>query len=107
MKITYRIIDGRRYNTETATRVAKFNNGLGQSDFHYVWEDLFLSPGGRWFLVGEGGALSVYAENCGNNSTCGGEQWRVLTPDEAFEWLQAHNETRALEIHFADRIQDA
>lgn len=107
MKQTYQIIDGKRYNTATATQVAKYSNGRSQSDFGYVYEELYLTPLGAWFLVCEGGAMSPYAQSCGNNSSCSGTEWRVLTPDDAFEWLQSHFESEQLEKYFADRIQDA
>jgi hypothetical protein len=106
-KSTIRIIKGKRYNTETATAVGSWSNGYGHSDFHYVDETLYRTPTGGWFLIGEGGALSRYAQSCGHNSTCGGRDWYVLTDDEAFEWLQRREQTEALELFFSDRIQDA
>ena len=102
-----KIIDGKRYSTDTATKVASWQNSYGYSDFHHMEEDLYITPKGAWFLVGEGGALSKYAQSCGNNSTCGGVEWTALSVDEAFEWLQQHHKTEELETYFADRIQDA
>lgn len=107
MKATVRIINGKRYNTETAITVAGYDNGLGRSDFHYVYEDLYRTPKGAWFLVGEGGALTKYAQPCGNNATCGGSEWAVFDEDEAFEWLQRHGKTEALEKYFSARIEEA
>lgn len=104
---TIRIINGKRYNTETATEVAHYWNGLGGNDFRNLNETLYRTPKGAWFLVGSGGAMTQYAQSCGNNSFCGGVNWVVFTDDEAFEWLQKHEETTDLEEYFADRIQDA
>jgi hypothetical protein len=106
-KQTVQIIDGKRYNVQTATEIASYWNGLGASDFHNVSETLYRTPKGAYFLIGSGGALSKYAQSCGNNSTSGGTRWSVLTDDEAFEWLEAHKETERLEELFPDKIQDA
>jgi hypothetical protein len=102
-----KIIEGKRYNTETAAEIAKWSNGYGSSDFKYCWERLYRTPKGAWFLYGEGGAMSKYAEPCGNNGRCGGSNVTVLSPDEAQAWLEAHDEAEALEAHFADRLEDA
>jgi hypothetical protein len=104
---TTKIIDGKRYNTETATEIANWSNGLGYSDFRFVEESLYRTQKGVFFLVGKGGALSTYAQSCGNNSTCGGSEWKVLSDEEAFEWLQYRDQTEQLERLFADKIQDA
>lgn len=103
---TVKIIDGKRYNIETSTLIAKWGNGYGMSDFHYVHEDLYRTQKGAWFLVGEGGALSSYAESYGR-STCGGSNWSVLSDDEAFEWLEKRKETEALEQYFSGKIEEA
>lgn len=107
MKSTTKIIDGKRYNTETATEVASYWNGLSTSDFRNLSETLYRTPKGAWFIVGSGGAMTTYAESCGNNSYSGGTGWSVLSDDEVFEWLQNHQETAALEQYFADRIEQA
>jgi hypothetical protein len=104
---TIKIIEGKRYNTETATKIAEYWNRLSPSDFHSVTETLYRTPKGQFFMVGVGGALTRYAQSCGNNSWCGGSQWQVFTDDEAFEWLQSYGETDALESFFPNKIQDA
>jgi hypothetical protein len=102
-----RIIDGKCYNIQTATEIASYWNRLSPSDFHNVSETLYRTPKGQYFLVGKGGALSKYAQSCGQNSTCGGSEWSVFSDEEAFEWLERHEETEQLEALFPDRIADA
>jgi hypothetical protein len=102
-----KIIDGKRYNTDTATEIADYGNGLGTSDFRNIWEVLYLTPKGAWFMKYSGGAMTRYSESCGNNSWCGSKGIRALSADEAFEWLQEHDETEALEKYFSDKLQDA
>jgi len=100
------IIDGKRYNTETATEVAEYWNGLGGGDFGRYEESLYKTAKGAWFLAGKGGPMSPYAQSVGNGQS-GGEGIRPITADEAREWLEKKNEIDALDEHFADHIEDA
>ena len=68
-----KIINGKMYNTETAKEIGSWNNGRYRSDFYYV---------------GEGGAASRYAERCGGNSTCFGEDIIPLSSQDAKEWVE-------------------
>ncbi|GAB3533127.1 hypothetical protein GCM10027443_18050 [Pontibacter brevis] len=99
-----RIINGKRYNTETATEVASYSNNL--SGYQYMKEELFLTKKGAWFLYGEGGAMSKYAESAGNQSW-GSSKIIPLTPEEAFEWCESHDKVKAIEQYFHDRVEEA
>jgi hypothetical protein len=101
------IIDGKRYNTETATEVDDYSNGLGRNDFRCVEETLYLTKKGAWFIRYWGGAMTEYAESCGGNARCGGSGIKPITAEEAYEWLEAHANPELVEAHFADRIQEA
>ena len=106
--IMKKIINGKRYDTVTATRIAHYDNGLGYSDFSNCNETLFLTPKCAWFTVGSGGPMSRYARRSGNNSTTGSvDVFMALTADAAREWLERHGETAALEEHWAHVIEDA
>ena len=37
-----RIIEGKMYNTETATRVGHYSNGYSYTDFHVIDEYLYI-----------------------------------------------------------------
>ena len=101
-----RIIDNRRYDTDTATEIAEWSNGLGRSDCSNCTETLYRTSKGNWFLVGEGGGDSRYAVPYGNGRL-GGEAIRPLTPEDAKEWLEDHEKVDALEEHFSAEIEDA
>lgn len=101
-----KIVNGKRYNTETAEIIADFCNGYDSGDFNYFNEDLHKTKKGAYFISGHGGPLSKYAESCGNGST-GGEDIRVLTENEAYKWLEETGNTEALESEFPDRVEDA
>lgn len=94
-----KIINGKRYNTKTATEVAERSHG-NASDFQHFQESLYLSPNGQWFVAGEGGAMSHYSVSAGQNCSGGGSDLRLLTPNEAQEWLENENCTREIEMHF-------
>ena len=57
-----KIIKGKLYNTETAMCLAEWWNGLSNSDFKHCSEALYRKNNGEYFLLGEGGPLSKYAE---------------------------------------------
>ncbi len=100
------VIDGKRYNTETATEVACIENGHNLSDFEYFTEGLYHTGKGAWFLAGWGNARSPYGTVAGNTRGSG-ERITVLTPAEAQEWLEEHGKVDALEAYFGELIEDA
>ncbi len=101
-----RIINSKRYNTETAEEVASYDNRLGTQDFRGYSESLYKTKTGNWFLSGEGGPRTKYAQPCGN-LTGGGKDIIPLSHDQALSWLESHGESDAIEKHFADSIKDA
>ena len=101
-----RTINNKVYNTETATLVAEYWNHLSRSDFHYLAEDLYLTPKGVWFLHGQGGAMTHHAEHYGN-SCSSGESIIPMTEKEALEWCQDHGAQKAIDQHFSRLIEEA
>lgn len=101
-----KVIDGKVYNTETATKVAEWDNGIFGNDFRSCSEELYKTKKGAWFIFGKGGAMSKYSESHGN-STSGSSTIFTVTEDEAFAWLENYNEMDAIEEYFADRIEEA
>ncbi len=86
-----RIIEGRVYNTETASFVCD----CSPAGFHrgnFEWEDtgLYRSPRGTFFLAGEGGPLSRWAEPEGHSGKRSGSGIRVLEEIEARELCERH-----------------
>ena len=102
-----RIINGKRYDTDTADLVHEWDNGRGRGDFKYRSKDLYRTPKGKWFLVHEGGAMTDMATSCGDNSCTGGDDLEPVSDDDARAFLETHGGTAALEEYFADAIEDA
>lgn len=81
-----KIINGKKYDTTTATLVAEWSNGYGSGDFHHCSEELYQKRTGEFFLFGEGGPLSKYAETSDGNN-CYGERISLMDENEAKYWV--------------------
>ena len=84
-----KIINGKRYNTDTAERVGEWDNGFNYNDFNYTGEELYRKKSGEFFLYGESGALGKYAVNVGNMRS-GGEEIVPFSDAEARQWAEEH-----------------
>ena len=102
-----KIINGKRYDTETARLVHHYHNGHHGDDFRNCAEDLYRTRSGKYFLHGEGGPMSEYAEPCGDTSIGWGSAITPLSDNEAHAWLEDHEGEAAIEEYFADRVEDA
>ncbi len=100
------IIQGRKYDTETAEHIVGYSNNLGCGDFRHYEEDLYRTKKGNWFLAGEGGPMTKYSHTVGD-ATSGGSGIIPLTNQEAFEWLEAKEFYKTLERYFGDKIEEA
>lgn len=85
-----KVIDGTLYNTESAKEIGSRSNGRSLRDFNYVYERLMKNKAGKYFLHGEGGANTCYAERVDSNCWTGGELITPMSRDEAFEWAQEY-----------------
>ena len=85
-----KIINGKKYDTETAECLGSDSYGGGCRDFHYWEEELYRKRTGEFFLYGEGGPMSRYAETIGANEWSGGSRIMPMTWDEARKWAEEH-----------------
>ena len=81
------IINGKVFNTETAERIDADGNGLSASDFGYLWEALYMTKNGAFFLHRDGGAASSCSRSSGGGR-CGDSRLESLTKAEALEWCE-------------------
>jgi hypothetical protein len=95
------------YDTEKATVIAEAGDAFSSDDFRYEWETLYKTAKGRWFLHGEGGALSKYAQNLPDNGTVG--SWRIsaMTDVEVMDWLERHNIWSVMQDCFPSEVEEA
>lgn len=97
-----KIINGKKYDTETAQMVGVWDNNLMYNNFSYCAELLYRKHTGEFFLHGKGGAMSKYAVSCGDNSWRGGEKIIPLSEDEACKWAEEHLDWNEYEEIFGE-----
>lgn len=100
------IIDGKMYNTKTATMLAEYWNGLGTNDHRYLLEELYITKKGVFFLYGSGGALTGYSEIYCNQAM---HSSRIIPMEkqDAYEWLERNGEIKVIEKYFSEMIEEA
>lgn len=103
------IIDGKRYNTDTATRVCDCSPaGFYRSDFRWEDTNLYRTPKGNWFLAGKGNALSRWATSYGQSGHGPGSGIRPVSASEARELLERHGgDWDDIEEYFGSELEDA
>lgn len=92
-----RIINGKKYDTETAKEKAYASNGAAGS-FSYYAETLYKKKTGEFFLYGEGGPLTEYSQKCSDGSIGWGKKIVPLTETEAKEWAEQNANEKYEEI---------
>jgi hypothetical protein len=100
------IIDGKRYDTETAEELAGCSNTNDYGDFRHEGYKVYRTPKGNYFMHYWGGPLSSYATKHGDEYR-GDEGLRPLDNQEARELLEGcgRDGATALEKYFP--IEDA
>ncbi len=84
-----KIINGKKYDTETAEVLGGFENGI-PGNLNYCEERLYRKRTGEFFLYGYGGALTKYSVSVGSNAWSGGEDIQPLTEAGAKKWAEEH-----------------
>ena len=99
------IINGKRYDTETATEIASYSFG-NPGDFERCEETLYVTKKGVFFVAGSGGAMSAYAKKISSNTTGGGEGIRVLSEERALGFYAEHGDGDEHDHLFKDLIEE-
>lgn len=86
-----KIINGKRYNTETAILVGRWNNNLPHDDFEWCAESLYKKRGGEYFIYGEGGSMTRYSKS---------KNIVPLSFEQAESWAKRHLDSSAYENEF-------
>lgn len=81
-----RIINGKKYDTETADLIGERDNGY-YGDAYYIEEKLYQKKTGEFFLYGYGGPFSAYGEECGNRMWTDSSKIVPYTIEEAKAWV--------------------
>lgn len=95
-----KVINGKRYDTETAELVGEWTNGHRYGEFQYECEELYRKKTGEFFLYGSGGAMSSYAVPSGNSNWTGSSKITPISIDEAKEWVEKNLDADDYEKYF-------
>lgn len=100
-----KIINGKRYDTETATLIgeASYSN---PRDFRHWYEELYQKKTGEFFLYGKGGPMSKYSRTTGLNQWSGGACIMPLTLEAAQAWVEEHMDADEYEAIFGKVEED-
>ena len=96
-----KIIKGKRYDTDSAKEIG-YDYFSHPGDFTYWRETLYRKNTGEYFLYGEGGPASKYAEVVGQNEWMGGEKIIPLSTETAKAWAEEHLTADEYEAAFGD-----
>lgn len=100
-----KIINGKLYDTSTAHLVGAWDNQLyGNPD--YAGESLYRKRTGEFFLHGEGGARSRYAQLAGENRWAGGEAIIPLRWEAARQWAEEYLDADEYQAAFGQIAED-
>ena len=101
-----KIINGKQYNTDTATELGFNSNSGDWSDFSHYCETLYRKRTGEFFLHGEGGPMTKYAESTGLNQWSGGSRIMPMSWDDAQAWAEENLSTDEYESIFGEVTED-
>ena len=102
-----KIINGARYDTETAKSLGWWENRPDTRDLYYYSEELFRTKSGKYFLHKEGGAGSAVAEQVGSNEWGFGEQIVPISEEAAQKWAEEHLSADRYVDAFGEPDEDA
>lgn len=100
-----KIINGKLYNSETAKLLGE-DSYSHPGDLAYWSEELYQKRTGEYFLYGQGGPMSRYAQTTGQNEWSGGEQIQPLSVDAARKWAEKHLRADEYETIFGEITED-
>lgn len=82
----YKVINGKRYNTETAQLISRVIVGDSMT---WTDERLYRKRSGEYFLAGEGGSMSRYATRSEDNTYINGWDIVPVTIEQAKKWVES------------------
>ena len=96
-----KIINQKRYDTDTAQSIGSVDNGYPGNDFNYACETLYRKKTGEFFLHCQGGANSIYGVWTANTGR-GGQQLKPISYDQARLWAEENLSVSEYEKVFGD-----
>ena len=101
-----KIINGKVYNTDTATKIAEYENGSVTDGLHYYTETLYRKKTGEYFIHGEGGAATIYGKRASYDRWMSGERIYPIRYEEAKGWAEKHMDAESYIEEFGEIEED-
>ena len=101
-----KIISGKVYDTDTAQELGSWENAGNWRDYGHMAETLYRKKTGEFFLHGEGGPMTKYAQAVGQNEWSGGSRIMPMSFAEAREWAEEHLDAEEYEAIFGEVAED-
>lgn len=83
-----KVINGKRYNTETAKKLAGWESDQDYRGLYHEEEELYCTKAGNYFLYCYGGAGSKYNQQVGSNEWASGELIQPISEERARKWAE-------------------
>ena len=99
-------INGKVYDTDTARELGSWANMADRRNFSQFEETLYRKKTGEFFLCGEGGPMTKYAQAVGQNEWSGGSRIMPLDFSEARQWAEEHLDADEYESIFGEVSED-
>lgn len=101
-----KIINGKLYNTDTARQVGTWSNSADCNDLSWVEESLYQKKTGEFFLHGQGGPNTRYAQQLEASNWTGGETISLVSYDSARQWAEDHLTADQYQAVFGEVAED-
>lgn len=101
-----KIINGKVYNTDTARKIGTWSNGADRTDFSWVEETLYQKKTGEFFLHGQGGPDTRYAQQLEASHWTGEETISLVSYDSARQWAEDHLTAEQYQATFGEVVED-
>lgn len=103
----HKVINGKKYNTDTAKLLGTWCAECGSTDFNYFAESLYRSKSGNFFIYGKGGPDPPYRQQVEYSTWTGGESIIPISFEQAQKWAEKHLDDDEYEAIFGDAEDDA
>lgn len=91
-----KIINGKKYDTETASLICDYANVQNRTHFYSYSETLYQKKTGEFFIYVEGGPACPYSES-GRGFACGSAKITPISENEAQKFVEEHGSVEMYE----------
>lgn len=98
-----KVINGRKYDTDTAREIAYWNNGRSDRDFSLIEKTLYRKKTGEFFLYIYGGPETEYgSEEPSGQSWTGGSRIEPISYDTGIKFAEENMSADKFEKEFGE-----